>query len=220
MPPFPSTSSISLPFPHRNAFERSYPPPLPSPFSERSPCRSFTSPTLLSAPSATVSGVIGWPCILSLSVTAQACGSSSARHGEKGARFTLEKNFLPFRNIRYAFSKHRQPCDWCCCTRIFSSDRCLFDKKSNSTLLVNVAGNIARVNSVGFFIRIYIRTCDTDGYKYIYIYIFVTSYERQSLQSDRRKLFSSKEGRKSEGRGYRSAKLSPLFTHFQLLSTN
>lgn len=54
---------------------------------------------------------------------------------------------------------------------------------------------------MGFFIRIYIRTCDTDGYKYIYIYIFVTSYERQSLQSDRRKLFSSKEGRKSEGRG-------------------
>lgn len=120
-----------------------------------------------------MSGVIGWPCILSLSVTAQACGSSSARHGEKGARFTLEKNFLPFRNIRYAFSKHRQSCDWCCCTRIFSSDRCLFDKKSNSTLLVNVAGNIARVNSVGFFIRIYIRTCDTDGYKYIYIYIFL-----------------------------------------------
>lgn len=51
-----------------------------------------------------------------------------------------------------------------------------FDKKSNSTLLVNVAGNIARVNSVDFCIRknftqdsalyIYIYTCDTNIYIY------------------------------------------------------
>lgn len=83
------------------------------------PCRSFTSPTLLSAPSATVSGVIGWPCILSLSVTAQACGSSSFRRREKEGRkervSPLKKNFL---------SKHSISC--AVVTRIFLSDRYTF----------------------------------------------------------------------------------------------
>lgn len=86
------------------------------------PCRSFTSPTLLSAPSATVSGVIGWPCILSLSVTAQACGSSSFRRREKEGRkervSPLKKNFL---------SKHSISC--AVVTRIFLSDRYTFWRK-------------------------------------------------------------------------------------------
>lgn len=160
------------------------------------PCRSFTSPTLLSAPSATVSGVIGWPCILSLSVTAQACGSSSFRRREKerrkeGARLTLEKE-LSFET----FDK------LCCCDANFLVGSIYLLTKS---LSFDVAGQRCwkkyRTSEFGGFfytqdLYIYTYTCDTDGYKYIYIYtyIFVTS-ERQSLQSDRWKVVFF-EGRK------------------------
>lgn len=141
--PFPSTPTISLPFSAPKRVRTRATTILLSPLlalSQRSPCRSFTSPTLVSAPSATVSGVIGWPCILSLSVTAQACGSSSFRFRV----FTFEKNFLPFRNINKRATV---------CTRDFfdSIESIFFDNKFNSTLLVNVAGNIARVNLVNFF---------------------------------------------------------------------
>lgn len=117
VPPFPPTSphSPTLSAPKRVRTVLSFLPSKTSP----PPCRSFTSPTLLSAPSATVSGVIGWPCILSLSVTAQACGSSSFRRREKEGRkervSPLKKNFL---------SKHSISC--AVVTRIFLSDRYTF----------------------------------------------------------------------------------------------
>lgn len=117
VPPFPPTSPHfpTLSAPKRVRTVLSFLPSKTSP----PPCRSFTSPTLLSAPSATVSGVIGWPCILSLSVTAQACGSSSFRRREKEGRkervSPLKKNFL---------SKHSISC--AVVTRIFSSDRYTF----------------------------------------------------------------------------------------------
>lgn len=196
VPPFPPTSPHfpTLSAPKRVRTVLSFLPSKTSP----PPCRSFTSPTLLSAPSATVSGVIGWPCILSLSVTAQACGSSSFRRREKegrkeGARLTLEKE-LSFET----FDK------LCCCDANFLVGSIYLLTKS---LSFDVAGQRCckkyRTSEFGGFFYtqdLYIYThilvirTDTNIYIYIYTYIFVTS-ERQSLQSDRRKVVFF-EGRK------------------------
>lgn len=69
MPPFPSTSSISLPFPHRNAFERSYPPPSPPPSPKDLPAARLLPPLFFrlhppqcrESSAGPVSSVCQWP---------------------------------------------------------------------------------------------------------------------------------------------------------------
>lgn len=221
MPPFPSTSSISLPFPHRNAFERSYPPPSPTPSPKDLPAARLLPPLFFrlhppqcrESSAGPVSSVCQWP---------RKRAVRPRLDTERRERVSpLKRTFFPFETFDTRFRSIDNRATGVV-VREFSRRIDVFSIKSLTRRCWSTLLEISHewIRWVFLYVYIYVLVIRTDTNIYIYIYIFVTSYERQSLQSDRRKLFSSKEGRKSEGRGYRSAKLSPLFTHFQLLSTN